>query len=485
MPVGETCITLLHTNDIHSHLEAAAKVAHYVQKVREQVPDDRLLLVDCGDFLDKSRMETEGTAAGVNRDLLREMRYDALTLGNNEGLTLTYEQLHEYGQSLDIPIVCANFRPRRPGSKRPDWLVPSLIVRKANLRIGLIGLTAPFNDYYELLGWHAEDPLAAAARELSRLRGEVDIVVVMSHLGLRYDERLAAQVAGIDLILGAHTHHLLEKPLYVGRAAMSAAGKFGRHIGHLRLSLTPGSASEAQDKPRITVAGGCVPLDDGPSDPAVLRINAAAYAEARQRMSRTVAKLDKPLKWSAEAESPLANLLAEAVRIRTDAEIGLVNAGQLLNGLDSGIVTEEIIHAICPSPINCCSMELTGRQILQVTEQSLLPEFIDLEIRGFGFRGHKLGTLCYDGLSMTVDPESEPYRKVVEIRINGEPLDLERVYKVGTRDMFTFGVGYVELKEGRNIRYVLPEFIRHLLCEALADRSLVAASRQSRIAFVR
>lgn len=466
-------ITLLHTNDIHSHLEQAAQIAGYVKETRRLVSDEELLVVDCGDFLDRARPETEGTAGGVNRRLLRSIGYDAVLPGNNEGLTYTFEQLDEFYGELSIPVVCANIRPTSP-ERRVGWLVPSLLIRKAGLNIGLIGLTAPFNDYYELLGWHAGDPMEAARAEVARIRGRADIVIVLSHLGLSQDERLASTVGGIDVILGAHTHHLLEKPLYVKGTAISAAGKFGTHVGHLEMIRNPESDS-------LTIRGGCLPTKGRPIDEEAAAIIAAGQAEAKRRMSRVVAVLDAPLSWEADKESPLGVLLASAVRRRTGADVGLVNAGQFLGGLPAGEVTEEMIHALCPSPINCCTMELTGRELLHAMEESLLPEFYGLEIRGFGFRGHVLGALCYDGLEADVDLSRPAYSRIEQVRIHGEPLDPDREYLIGTLDMFTFGVGHVGLKKGRNVQYLLPEFIRELMWEALGDRDLIRDARRSRM----
>lgn len=466
-------VTLLHTNDLHSHLERAARIAGYVKRTRRQVPPDRLLLVDCGDFLDRARPETEGTLGTVNRSLIRAIGYDALLLGNNEGLTYTFEQLDAFYRDLSIPVVCANFRPLQT-ERQVDWLRPSLTVVKSGLKIGLIGVTAPYNEYYRLLGWHASDPFEAAYAEVRRLRGEVDAIVVMSHLGYRLDEQLAAEVPGIDLILGSHTHHLLAKPVYIGQTAISAAGKFGMHLGHLE--LVPGRADK-----QIFIRGGCYPTDEWTEDEEALSIIETERERAKHRLSRVVAVLDEPLEWEPDKESPLSVLLAEAVRQKTEAEISLVNAGQFLGGLPAGEVTEEMIHALCPSPINCCVMELTGKEILHVMEESLLPEFYAMPIKGFGFRGEVMGTLCYDGLQADIDLKRPPYQRILQVWVGGEPLDPEREYTVGTLDMFSFGVGHLSLKHGRNIRYLLPEFIRELLWDALKDENMIRDSRRSRL----
>ena len=66
------------------------------------------------------------------------------------------------------------------------------------------------------------------------------------------------------------------------------------------------------------------------------------------------------------------------------------------------------------------------------------------------------------------------------LSFGGEPFDDEREYIVGTIDMFTFGIGYLSLKEGVNRRYFLPEFIRDLLADALTDSEALAIARQRR-----
>lgn len=465
-------LTLLHTNDIHSHFEESAKIAEYVAQVRCNVPAQQLMLVDCGDFLDRVRMETEGTQGTANRAVLEAIGYDAVTIGNNEGLTYTPDQLDVLFEGMPIPVVCANMI--HEGSEdRPAWMKPTFIMEKSGVRIGYIGLTAAFNDYYQLLGWTALDPFDAAKHWVEKLRKQVDVLVVLSHLGIRHDEKLAQTVEGIDIILGGHTHHLLETPLRIGTTTIAAAGKFGRHIGRLELHYCSRNGE-------LEITGGCESVDDLPEHPGLRRLVDSYRDQAKKVMSRRIALLSEPLEVHPYKESPLATLLACAVRQTTCAEIGLVNAGQLLEGLPAGPVTEETIHAICPSPINLCTMTLKGSQILRALEESLLPEFYTLEIRGFGFRGRLLGTLCFDGMKIMADLTRSPYDKIVEVVVNGQPLDARRDYRVGTLDMFTFGAGYVGLKEGQDIHYLLPAFIRDVLADALNDPSLVADSRKPR-----
>ncbi|MCC3375695.1 bifunctional UDP-sugar hydrolase/5'-nucleotidase [Cohnella sp. REN36] len=464
-------LTLLHTNDIHSHFEEAAQIAAFVKDVRRRVPEDGLLLLDCGDHLDRVRLETEGTHAAVNRALLEQLRYDAVTLGNNEGLTCTRSQLDSLYRNASFPVICANMREAATGDY-PSWLSPSLTLRRAGMTIAILGVTAPYHEYYDLLGWQASDPFETAAAWVAEKRGEADALIVLSHLGLRQDERLAVAAPGIDLILGAHTHHLLETPLRVGDTTICAAGKFGRHVGIVEIERDRRSG-------RLRIDGRCVAMADRPADPEALAIVERCGEQARAAMNGVVATLARPLTAETEQESPLGTLLAIALRRKADAEIGLTNAGQLLDGLEAGPVTQARIHAICPSPINPCLILLRGEQLRRAIEESLLPEFTSLEFRGYGFRGRVLGRLCLDGAEVEYDEDKPAYERIVRVMVNGEPLDDERIYRVGTLDMFTFGVGHLSLKEGRAERYFLPEFIRDLLAEALNDtRAIADCARQ-------
>ncbi|WP_245809753.1 bifunctional metallophosphatase/5'-nucleotidase [Cohnella massiliensis] len=459
-------VTLIHTNDLHSHLEEAARIASYIKEIRGRIEPDRLLLIDCGDYLDRVRPETEGTNGAVNRALLERLGYDAVTLGNNEGITWTREQLDGMFDSAPFPVVCANLKWAETGSE-PSWMIPFMLAEKDGLKIGLLGLTAAFNDYYRLLGWEADDPIETAARLVPELRKRADVVVVISHLGLWMDERLAAAVDGIDLILGSHTHHLLETPLTIGRTTVCAAGKFGFHIGIVQIEKNAATG-------QIGIRGRCIPTADLPPDSDAEAIVRSFREQADAAMNGVVAHLARPLPSDPARENPLGTLLAAALRKSTGAEIGLTNAGQLLEGLSAGAVTKGDIHRICPSPINPCLIMLRGDALRRALEESLLPEFIDLRFQGFGFRGKQLGTLCFDGMEVYADETRPPYERVGEVLVGGIPLEDGREYAVGTLDMFTFGVGYKGLKEGRVVRYFLPEFIRDLLSDALNDADALA-----------
>lgn len=460
----QTQVILLHSNDIHSRLEQAAKIAAIIAEERRIYGSDRVLAVDCGDHMDRMRQETEGSDGAVNVKLLNEAGYEAITLGNNEGLTYSLATLAEaYRDQASFAVICANMKESATG-ERPEWLVPNTIVVKNGLRIGLIGVTANFVEFYRMLGWNTTDPLEAVREQAAFLQGKADVIIVMSHIGLPLDRRMAEEIDGIDLILGAHTHHLLEEPLLIGGTTICAAGKFGEYVGRVEIGIDPVTS-------RPVFRAMCVPTSAYEEQSEAAAIISDYRASGQQRLGRVITRLSEPLPARAERESQLGNLLAIGLRRWANAEIGMVNAGQLLGGLAIGDVTAGELHALCPSPINPCLMRIAGHYLRTALEQSLLPEYMDKRIKGYGFRGEVLGVLSVDGMTLTYDSARPPMHKLINIEVNGEPFSDERIYTVGSIDMFSFKTGYESLASAEAFDFYLPEFIRDVLERELQNSS--------------
>ncbi|SLK22458.1 MULTISPECIES: bifunctional metallophosphatase/5'-nucleotidase [unclassified Paenibacillus] len=464
-------LTILHTNDIHSHFGSMSSIAAMIGHEKEQAGE--FLVVDIGDHMDRMAVETEGTLGAANVDVINLTGYDAITIGNNEGLTFTSEQLAQSYSGLLCPVVCGNVVDQATGLP-PVWMKSSLILEKGPFRIGLLGATAPFTAFYELLGWDVLDPVETLRGQVEALRPQVDVVVILSHLGLSTDRRLAEQIQGIDVILGGHTHHVLEEQLIIGQTVLGAAGKFGQWLGKVVLER------EYEANELTLVSSGCVPVQNMLLEESVSLAIDTHRTEAERALGQTAVITDRTLTIDYDHESPFASLLAQAVRQFTGAQLSLVNAGQLLGNLPQGNITKGMLHSLCPSPINACTICLNGIQIREALEQSLLSEFSRKPIIGFGFRGDILGTLCMDGMDVEYDPHSPPYEKIRAIYIEGEPIHDEHEYVVGTLDMFTFNVGYPSLALGTDISYRLPEFIRDLLETELKRPGALDDSLRSR-----
>ncbi|WP_341347045.1 bifunctional UDP-sugar hydrolase/5'-nucleotidase [Paenibacillus sp. FSL H3-0469] len=456
MKPGPQRLTIIHTNDIHSHFEMMSPLAAVISSMKAAAGEEPVLLLDIGDHMDRAAVETEGTMGQANIDIMNLTGYDAVTIGNNEGLTFSKEMLSAIFTGLQCPVVCCNFLESATGEP-PHWMQRRAVLEKDGIKIGLTGATAAFTSFYSLLGWDVLDPEEALREQVQLLAPQVDIVIILSHLGLPADQRLAEKLEGVHAILGGHTHHMLEQPQMINGTAVCGAGKFGRYAGRVVFEQEqPGGAFHLAE-------GGCTAVDPALTEELIAPASAIHLQRGREALEETVAISDRMLPLDLQGESPFGNLLAQAVRQFTGSPISLVNTGQLLGPLPEGNITAGMLHALCPSPINPCTVQLTGKDIRIALEQSLMAEFRNKVIYGYGFRGEMLGTLAVDGLKILYDPRVMPYDNGIAIFAGGEQLEDTKVYSVGTLDMFTFRTGYESIANGREAVYLLPHFLRDLL----------------------
>lgn len=462
-------IHIVHTNDLHSRFHNMAKIATYIKELKKEavVNGERVLAADLGDHLDRVQMETEGTKGMINIELLNRSGVDVATIGNNEGITFTKEELKRIYSQKSFKLLACNLKEIETNSS-PSWLEDYYIQEVNGLRIGWVGVTAPYKIFYKLQGWQVEAPLEPLRRIVQELKSQVDILILLSHLGFRGDEKIAEALPEIDVILGGHTHLFFEVGAKkADQALICQVGIYGEYLGHLTIDY------DIESKRIESLKEKTISLADYAADPELLEIIERNRLIANKELSTPITYLQEPLDISLDSESALGNLLADGVKKWVKADIGLVNAGQILAGLGTGLVTKKMLHQICPSPINTCKLKLSGQQIKTVLEQSLLDEYKYLQLQGYGFRGKELGTLSVSGITIEYDLLLPKYQKIQRILFAGSLLEPQQEYLVGTLDMFTFGGGYGLIGEGREIEYFVPEFIRDILAFFLPDSRFI------------
>lgn len=463
-------------NDLHSNFNNMKKISTYIRLLKKSVEHNKesVIVVDLGDNMDRMHKETEGTNGKVNVEVLNKLGVDVATIGNNEGLTFTKDNLNEIFQNIDYKMVVCNLKDIDTGNP-PDWAHKYWIQELEGLTIGWIGATAPYETFYQLQGWRVENPIVKIKEIVEDIEERVDVIILLSHLGIGLDEAVAEKIPEIDIILGAHTHKVFANGIKKEKQPLICqVGIHGDYIGHLKLDY------DFSLKKITCLEEETIPMAGFEDDPGIASIIENYREIAITELGVEVTKLDKPLPLSIDTESPLANLLVDGIKGWVDAEIGLVNTGQLLEGLMQGSVTKERLHEVCPSPINTCRVKLTGGQIKLILEQALIDEFIYSSIKGFGFRGKTLGTLSVSGISINYSLNNPDYQKIIGVYINETRLENDKEYIVGTIDMFTFGGGYKLVKEGKEIQYFLPEFLRDILELQLKDKVSIELAYKKR-----
>jgi len=251
-------ITILHTNDVHSHIEAfttnhpkypnlggVAKRAVIIEQVRNENPNT--LLLDAGDIF-------QGTpyfnffGGEVEFKLMSKLRYDASTIGNHDfdnGIDGLNTQLPN--ATFDFLISNYNFKNTILDGKTQ----PYKIYNKDGIKIGVFGLGIELNGLVDPLLYKETkyiDPVEIA-QDTSRILKEeqhCDLIICLSHLGYNYkrnpdkisDLNLAKQTKNIDLIIGGHTHTFLPKPTLIKNVndeniLVNQVGKWGINLGRI------------------------------------------------------------------------------------------------------------------------------------------------------------------------------------------------------------------------------------------------------------
>ncbi|MDY7223979.1 bifunctional UDP-sugar hydrolase/5'-nucleotidase [Halalkalibacterium halodurans] len=447
-------LTIYHMNDLHSHFTYWPQIVSYMKKEREKT--ESYLLLDLGDHADRSHVITEATMGKANVALLNELGIDYATIGNNEGITFSKEALNELYAHASFPVVVANLFDE--DGKRPAWATPYVLhTVSEQLTIGMIGVTAPFTPFYRELGWDVRRHEEVLPQLLEEVKGQADVVVLLSHLGLFRDEEIAEQYEGIDLICGAHTHHVLPEGKRLYGTLITQAGRSGKWLGKVELTYDTEARCIAESNAQL------IDMEKEAPDQATHLHLEHLNREAKQHLSQEVAYLSQQLTvdWFIPTEG--AQLLCDGITEWCGADIGMMNAGVLLESIGPNIVTVGDIHRICPHPINPCLVKMTGDALLETIRRAYTREIIELELKGFGFRGKVLGTMLFTGIDISLSEERDGTLEVTEVKIAGEPVVKEQLYELATLDMYTFGYLFPKIAESQEKRYFMPEMLRDVL----------------------
>lgn len=439
-------IRILHTNDLHSRFENYARIVTKIKELRTE----NTIVLDGGDFNDFSRIELQGTEGRAGCSLLNIGGYDAIAVGNNEGFsgiktieTMTAEEL--------VPFLSSNLY--KNGLEPINGLKRSIIIDKAGVRILIIGTTPVFNEFFTLENMYAANAVEEIRKEIEQNRGKYDICVLLSHQGIKNDLEIAEIVQGVNIIIGGHSHTLMEDADVINGIVIHQSGGFGEHIGVLDVEIEENAIKgyRAQN----------IKIDDIPQDEEVMKEISKQKEIAIENLSKPLYEVDRDIWHDVIEENPITNLLADGLRDVIPCDLAIINSGVINGGIRKGEVSRKKFLEISPSPLNPTYMEVKGSDIKEALKQSLQADFCLQDGRGAGFRGRYLGRLHVSGAVIEHNGKNIS-RVMLE---NGEMED-EKIYRVATSDYLQRGTGYSTLATQINVKYNR-EYVRDTLQEYL------------------
>ncbi|MCM0583003.1 bifunctional metallophosphatase/5'-nucleotidase [Weissella diestrammenae] len=417
-------ITILHTNDLHSHLERWPKIRRYLTSQQANLRRDNVsvLTFDIGDAIDRYHPLTEATMGQANVALMNEVHYDAVTIGNNEGLGIPHDALNQLYEQANFPVIVSNIIDART-HQRPRWALPyKIITTAAGTRIGIIGLTAPYQLTYPLLDWQPVEIQTALQNVLRDLEGQTDFNILLSHLGILVDRRIAETCSAIQVILGAHTHHHLPHGERHGNAILAAAGRYGEHIGKVELVVENGQLMQLQ--------AHTINTDELPAQKNDQTESRSYEVSGDEQLDKIVVGTSA-VNYQRELDAPnrLIDLGLKALEAQTHTDIAMLSTGLFLTDLPAGRITAKTIHTMLPHAIHAMRTVLSGadlrRLMLEVkkSRRFLLGE----KVKGMGFRGNHWGEIVFDGMTMDADQQ---------VYVHNVPIEMQKQYAIGSLDHY-------------------------------------------------
>ena len=435
-------IVILYENDVHCAIDGYQTLAG----LRDAIADTAYVaVVGSGDFVQG------GTAGAISRgqyvaDITRTVDYDVITLGNHE---FDYPVAHTDAllRFIDAPVVSANLYSTATG--KPVY-APFVIKRFGKTKIAFLGATNPTTFYTETGTFMDGDKQIYTLREKdffeviqatvnqARKKG-ANYVFLLSHVGedktdIGIDSHeLIRRTTGIDLVFDAHTHAVIPhdtvlnaagKPVIITQTGMQFAniGKLLIRNGKMSNELLPVKDLTFRSE-RVKAATDSINL------------------LIREQTQRVVCHSDVPLQFEENGlwilrtkETNTGDLLCDAFRTISGADIALVNGGCVRKGQTAGDWTYGDIAAMLPYDNHLWTVEATGATIIDLLKQNtgILPleDGSFPQVSGLRFTAHVSDRSVSD--VEVLNKQTGAY----------EPIDPAKTYSVAALDYCVTGGGF-------------------------------------------
>ena len=469
-------ITILHTNDIHGRAEAGdgmglPKMAALVKRIKTENP--RTLLLDAGDAIHGKTFTNLAKGESMIK-LMNAMGYAAMTPGNHD-FNYGYQRLVTLDdQVADFPILCANIK------KDGEFLFTPYITKEVGgKQIAVFGLATPETLYKShptnTKGLEFINPNTAAGDMVKAVSGQADFIIALAHLGLETgseftSERLAREVPGINLIVDGHSHTLLPAGKMVGSTLIVQTQEHTKYLGRVDLTFT---SAGVEMKASLISAAEAAGIDE---DQEIVRLIVTEKANQGAILETVIGETSVRLIGERQSvrtgETNLGNLITDAMRALSGAEIALTNGGGIRAFIEAGEITIENVLEVLPFGNTVVVKEMKGSDLISCLEHgvSLYPE--------------PSGSFPQvSGLSFTIDPTKPAGERISAVQVSGNPLLPDEIYTVATNDfMAAGGDGYTWFAPAKNVGEL--GGLDEVLIEYLQSKDVIAPEVEERIRVV-
>jgi 2',3'-cyclic-nucleotide 2'-phosphodiesterase (5'-nucleotidase family) len=424
-------LVIFHTNDIHSRFlpERAswredsamvggfAALSGYLDSLRKD--NVRSIYLDAGDVMTGNpicNINYDGIDGGALLKFYDLLDLDAFELGNHEFDKGT-EFARLFSRAAHFPVLCSNLVEK--GKPEPAFK-PFVILERDGLKIGVIGLILEgFVDIVTKSSSESFDVLKAAETAQSyidELDPRTDLIILLTHIGIEDDRKLAQQLHNVDLIIGGHSHTRLDEPGKVNGIVIAQAGSYCKNLGILRLTVAGDTL--------MNYSGKLIPLivKDVRPNPVVAALSDSLDSVIKSIYGEVINSTPVPLKREYSQSCNLGNLLCDLMRARYRTDIAFANSGGIRMDLNPGSITKLDVVEMLPFQNGVVVFEATGAELMNTVRQ---------QARAQGIESGEI--LQMSGLEVKYRSANSDI-EIEEVRVGEEPLDESQIYSVVTHD---------------------------------------------------
>ena len=500
-------LTILHTNDTHAHHEpnangdgGAARQAAVVNQVREQ--GGNVLLLDAGDRFTGTLFHQQYLGQD-SVQIMNAIGYDGMTLGNHE-FDNGDEVLADFVDGVEFPVVNANV-----DFSASEFLAgkipPYAILDVTGEQIGIIGLVTPETPFLSSPSDDLvfdDDLVGVTQQVVDELTAQgVNKIILVTHIGLDADQEVAAETTGVDIIVGGHSHSLLsnayvasvaEYPVIVNNldgdpVYIVQAGEYDTYLGRIFVQFDAEGVVVNATGDTILLSQYITPdpevqdiIDELAGPIETLRQTVIGDSSVFLVGDRAVCRAE---------ECNLGDLITDAMRAETGAQIAITNGGGIRSNVPVGEDTPEDTALDQPMPVSLgdvltvlpfgnltATLSLTGEDVIAALENGVS------QVENGAGRFPQVS-----GIHFSWDGSLEPGSRIVSVEVLGEdgeyaPLDPDAIYTVATNDfMRRGGDEYTILSTNAIDAYDFGKPLDQVLAEYITANSPIAPEVEGRI----
>ena len=448
-------ITILHVNDTHSCLAPLGPRTPSLEGTQggisraatiigmTKMTDQNVLTLHGGDVFIGDLFFNEFYGA-AEFQLMVALGFDAMAVGNHE-FDLTPETLDtalrsSFPPGYGFPLVSSNLILEDPAVQPlKDYIFPYTTKQYGNTKVGIFGLLTPETNLFSLPGPAVVDtnivPIALAMIDSLTSQG-CNLIICLSHLGIYYDQELAANIPGINIIISAHDHFRTDQPVEVtnplgGTTYIVQADAFYKCIGKMKIAVS-GSDMELINY-ELRDLDETIP-EEPTVDSTITALIAIienhfgpVYSQQIGTATDFFEEVATNLAENGPHDTPIGNLVTDAYRWKTGSEIGIIVGGSTAQPIYEGpLVAADAFRVVgygydtlSGLDFRIVKFKLTGADLIAGLELGVsMAEYNDELFPQVS------------GMSYSYNLAKLPFERILYAEIGGAPLDLQQTYSI-------------------------------------------------------